>query len=83
MFNFIKKGVNVAEKDDEKEKRKRDKKMRKEGKQAGLSTSMSTEELLRLDEVSTPANVLQIVCLYTKQTTTIVHTDSTVLENPD
>lgn len=55
MFNFIKKGVNVAEKDDEKEKRKRDKKMRKE-KQSGLSTSMSTEELLRLDEVSTNAH---------------------------
>lgn len=52
MFNFIKKGVNVAEKDDEKEKRKREKKIRKESKQAGLSSSMSTEELLRLDEVS-------------------------------
>lgn len=48
MFNFIKKGVTV---DDEKEKRKREKKIRKESKQAGLSTSMSTEELLRLDEV--------------------------------
>lgn len=55
MFNFIKKGVNAnggPEKDDEKEKRKREKKMRKESKQAGLSSSMSTEELLRLDEVS-------------------------------
>lgn len=54
MFNFIKKGVTVSEKekDDEKEKRKREKKIRKESKQAGLSSSMSTEELLRLDEVS-------------------------------
>lgn len=53
MFNFIKlqKGVNGSEKDDEKEKRKREKKLRKESKQAGLSSSMSTEELLRLDEV--------------------------------
>lgn len=52
MFNFIKKGVTVSsEKDDEKEKRKREKKIRKESKQAGLSSSMSTEELLRLDEV--------------------------------
>ena len=51
MFNFIKKGVTVvSEKDDE--KKKRDKKSRKESKQAGLSSSMSTEELLRLDEVS-------------------------------
>lgn len=51
MFNFIKKGVNAAEKDDDKEKRKKEKKMRKESKQTGLSSSMSTEELLRLDEV--------------------------------
>lgn len=62
MFNFIKKGVNVAEKDDEKEKRKREKKIRKESKQAGLSSSMSTEELLRLDEVSV---LLETAHIYT------------------
>lgn len=48
MFNFIKKGV-ATEKDDE--KKKREKKNRKESKQAGMSSSMSTEELLRLDEI--------------------------------
>lgn len=63
MFNFIKKGVNVAEKDDEKEKRKREKKIRKESKQAGLSSSMSTEELLRLDEVS--VLLLEMAHIYT------------------
>lgn len=60
MFNFMKKGVSVAssgtsdrEKSEreEKEKRKREKKQRKEGKNAaGIPGSMSTEELLRLDE---------------------------------
>lgn len=61
MFNFMKKGVSVIERGDrgekldreEKEKRKREKKLRKEAKQStsGVSGSMSTEELLRLDEV--------------------------------
>ncbi|XP_037923856.1 unconventional myosin-XVIIIa isoform X3 [Hermetia illucens] len=56
MFNFMKKGVGAGERGgeksdrDEKEKRKRDKKMRKEAAK-GVSGSMSTEELLRLDEV--------------------------------
>lgn len=52
MFNFMKKGVGVGDDRDEKERRKREKKMRKEGKGTGVSGSMSTEELLRLDEVS-------------------------------
>ncbi|GAB0097353.1 PDZ domain-containing protein [Sergentomyia squamirostris] len=49
MFNFIKKEKSDR---DEKERRKREKKLRKEAKQ-GVSGggSMSTEELLRLDEV--------------------------------
>ncbi|XP_058973998.1 unconventional myosin-XVIIIa isoform X3 [Musca domestica] len=61
MFNFMKKGVSVASSNasdrekaerEEKEKRKREKKLRKDGKNAaGVSGSMSTEELLRLDEV--------------------------------
>lgn len=61
MFNFMKKGVSVAgisgsdrekAEREEKEKRKREKKQRKDGKNAsGVSGSMSTEELLRLDEV--------------------------------
>ncbi|KAL9871623.1 myosin heavy chain-like isoform 1-T1 [Glossina fuscipes fuscipes] len=61
MFNFMKKGVAVASgagsdrekaEREEKEKRKREKKLRKEAKNAtGVPGSMSTEELLRLDEV--------------------------------
>ncbi|XP_055629701.1 unconventional myosin-XVIIIa isoform X3 [Toxorhynchites rutilus septentrionalis] len=51
MFNFMKKGVGVGDDRDEKERRKKEKKLRKEGKGAGVSGSMSTEELLRLDEV--------------------------------
>lgn len=47
MFNFMKK---TAEKDD-KEKRKREKKERKDVKKRDRS-SMSAEELLRLDEVN-------------------------------
>lgn len=52
MFNFIKKaGTTVASSDkDDKERRKRDKKDRKE-KQKRDRASMSSEELLRLDEV--------------------------------
>lgn len=51
MFNFIKKaGTGVTSDKDDKEKRKRDKKDRKE-KQKRDRTSMSTEELLRIDEV--------------------------------
>lgn len=62
MFNFMKKGVSVSSSSnasdrekaerEEKEKRKREKKLRKDGKSASVvSGSMSTEELLRLDEV--------------------------------
>lgn len=50
MFNFMKK---AAEKDD-KEKRKREKKERKDVKKRDRS-SMSAEELLRLDEVNAGA----------------------------
>ncbi|KAJ8956261.1 hypothetical protein NQ318_014996, partial [Aromia moschata] len=52
MFNFIKKAAvpGVISDKDEKEKRKRDKKDRKE-KQKRDRANMSTEELLRLDEV--------------------------------
>lgn len=51
MFNFMKKGTESDR--DEKERRKRDKKLRKEAKQgqSAASGSMSSEELLRLDEV--------------------------------
>lgn len=57
MFNFIKKGVSVSDRDREKtdrdkERRKKDKKSRKDVKQS-ISGNMSSEELLRLDEVST------------------------------
>lgn len=64
MFNFMKKGVAVAsgvtsnpvserEKIERDEKRKRSKKIRKDTKNAfNISGSMSTEELLRLDEVN-------------------------------
>jgi hypothetical protein len=52
MFNFMKKGLTERDREkmdrDEKERRKREKKLRKEVKQG----NMSTEELLRLDEVS-------------------------------
>lgn len=56
MFNFIKKGVSVSDRDREKtdrekERRKKDKKSRKDVKQ-NISGNMSSEELLRLDEVS-------------------------------
>lgn len=56
MFNFIKKGVSAGERDREKnerdkERRKKDKKSRKDVKQ-NISGNMSTEELLRLDEVN-------------------------------
>jgi hypothetical protein len=49
MFNFMKKGGVEKE---EKEKRKKEKKERKENKKRDRG-SMTTEELLRLDEVST------------------------------
>lgn len=51
MFNFMKKGNELDR--DEKERRKKDKKLRKEAKQGGSTSggSMSSEELLRLDEV--------------------------------
>lgn len=57
MFNFMKKSAG----DDDKERRKREKKLRKEAKGTGsgsgiggvggVTGSMSTDELLRLDEV--------------------------------
>lgn len=56
MFNFIKKGVSAGERDREKndrdkERRKKDKKSRKDVK-TNIAGNMSSEELLRLDEVS-------------------------------
>ncbi|XP_053683134.1 unconventional myosin-XVIIIa [Sabethes cyaneus] len=50
MFNFMKKGVSTDDRDG-KDRRKKEKKMRKESKSIGVPGSMSTEELLRLDEV--------------------------------
>lgn len=51
MFNFIKKaGTGVTLDKEDKERKKRDKKERKE-KQKRDRSSMSTDELLRLDEV--------------------------------
>ncbi|XP_017847172.1 unconventional myosin-XVIIIa isoform X2 [Drosophila busckii] len=47
MFNFMKKSAG----DEEKERRKREKKLRKEAKSAGVTGSMSTDELHRLEEV--------------------------------
>lgn len=47
MFNFMKKESDR----DEKERRKREKKLRKEAKDGAARSSMSAEELLRLDEV--------------------------------
>ncbi|XP_034486249.1 unconventional myosin-XVIIIa isoform X1 [Drosophila innubila] len=50
MFNFMKKSAG----DEEKERRKREKKLRKEakgGSGGGVTGSMSTDELLRLEEV--------------------------------
>lgn len=56
MFNFMKKGVGAGERDREKtdrekDRRKKEKKQRKDIKQ-NISGSMSSEELLRLDEVN-------------------------------
>lgn len=56
MFNFIKKGVSAGERDREKsdrdkERRKKEKKTRKDVK-TNIAGNMSSEELLRLDEVS-------------------------------
>lgn len=56
MFNFIKKGVSVVERDREKmdrdkDRRKKEKKQRKDLNKQNLSGTMSSEELLRLDEV--------------------------------
>lgn len=51
MFNFIKKaGTGVTLDKEDRERKKRDKKERKE-KQKRERSSMSTDELLRLDEV--------------------------------
>lgn len=50
MFNFIKKAGTATSDKDDKERRKKDKKERKE-KQKRDRISMSTEEVLRLDEV--------------------------------
>lgn len=49
MFNFIKKAGTTTQ--DDKERRKKDKKDRKD-KQKRDRTYMTTEEVLRLDEVS-------------------------------
>lgn len=56
MFNFMKKGVGVGERDREKtdrdkERRKKEKKLRKDISKQSISGTMSSEELLRLDEV--------------------------------
>lgn len=56
MFNFIKKGVSVGERDREKmdrdkDRRKKEKKQRKDLNKQNLTGTMSSEELLRLDEV--------------------------------
>lgn len=59
MFNFMKK---ATEKDD-KEKRKREKKERKDVKKRDRS-SMSAEELLRLDEVRTYFLVFKFACFF-------------------
>lgn len=58
MFNFIKKGVVDKERDktDRKEKRKKDKKT-KDGV-SSISSSMSSEELLRLDEVRNDSKII-------------------------
>lgn len=55
MFNFMKKGVGAIERDREKldrdkDRRKKEKKQRKEI--TNIPGSMSSEELLRLDEVN-------------------------------
>lgn len=56
MFNFMKKGVGVGERDREKtdrdkDRRKKEKKQRKDINKQNLAGTMSSEELLRLDEV--------------------------------
>lgn len=59
MFNFMKKGVGVGtserdrdKTDRDKDRRKKEKKQRKDVSKTSLTGSMSSEELLRLDEVS-------------------------------
>lgn len=60
MFNFIKKaGTGVSSDKEEKEKRKRDKKDRKE-KQKRDRASLSTEDLLRLDEVNNLWDIISV-----------------------
>lgn len=61
MFNFMKK---AAEKDD-KEKRKREKKERKDVKKRDRS-SMSAEELLRLDEVNAKNSAATFIERYSR-----------------
>lgn len=51
MFNFMKKGAVVCEDRDEKERKKQEKKMRKDNRSVAATGHMSTEELLKLDEV--------------------------------
>ena len=58
MFNFMKKGVGVGERDREKtdrdkDRRKKEKKQRKDLTKQNILGTMSSEELLRLDEVCT------------------------------
>lgn len=61
MFSFIKKGVGEKERDktDRKEKRKKDKKS-KDGV-SSISSSMSSEELLRLDEVKNDCRIIAMM----------------------
>ena len=66
MFNFIKKAN--SDKDD-KERRKRDKKDGKT-KQKRERTSMSAEELLRIDEVSTSSDFVYSLAMFLVKTTT-------------
>lgn len=56
MFNFMKKGVGVGERDREKtdrdkDRRKKEKNKRKDLTKQNILGTMSSEELLRLDEV--------------------------------
>ncbi|XP_021708634.1 uncharacterized protein LOC5572998 isoform X3 [Aedes aegypti] len=51
MFNFMKKGAVVCEDRDEKERKKQEKKMRKDNRSVAATGHMSTEELLKLEEV--------------------------------
>lgn len=75
MFNFMKKGVGVGERDREKtdrdkDRRKKEKKQRKDINKQNLSGTMSSEELLRLDEVRV------LMAVFAKQKTTQFYCES-------